>query len=194
MTDLFARDETDETLIPAEHVADALPPINSVARMAAALRAQESRIVANWAVRVSTLPTFRANPDIALDDLQRHIPELLNAALTALATSDPDVDPEPIERATAIAAAHGATRRREDVAISVMIAEFYALRSEIWNAAWRLAKVSPTLIRHFDVRLSETFFDLVGAAAEAWVATAPAVLPSPSRSEAESIHETSPKG
>src|SRR5687768_5931520 len=82
--------EGDETPIDEELIATPTP----LARVTLELQEQSSRIVANWALRVSTFPTFRATPDINLAQLQEGVPELLDAVLAAIASPDPALDPD----------------------------------------------------------------------------------------------------
>ncbi|HEY7031150.1 MAG TPA: hypothetical protein VH482_07490 [Thermomicrobiales bacterium] len=142
------------------------------ARVAVLLRGQASRIVANWVLRAANLPAFRATPNLALAGLQDAIPALLEASLTALAYSDPTMDPEPIGRALELAAEHGQTRADEGFGIGVLLAEYQHLRMEVWNALWRIVDADPALAdvpRELQARLSSTFDSLAAAAAEAWV-------------------------
>lgn len=152
-----------------EEIEDSVVAVPNVAFM---LRGQASRIVANWALRVATLPAFRAMPELALDDVQRHIPDVLDMALTAIATSDPTMDPGPLERATELARAHGRARLLDDFTIGDVLAEFNALRRELWSAIWRAVTSTPESIpflRELSVRVAETFDAISTAAAEAWV-------------------------
>ncbi len=144
----------------------------AVPNIAFLLRTQAARIVANWALRVATLPAFRAMPELALDDVQRHIPDVLDMALTAIATSDPTMDPGPLERATDLARSHGRARLLDDFTIGDVMAEFSALRREIWSAIWRVVTDTPNSIQflqELSVRVGETFDAISTAAAEAWV-------------------------
>jgi hypothetical protein len=137
------------------------------------LREQKTRIVANWALRVANLPAFRAMPDLGLDDVQRRIPALLDGALAAMATSDPTMDPGPIERAADMAAAHGRARLLADFGIGDVLTEFHTLRNEVWSALWRVVETSDksfSSVRDLDDRLRETFDVIEIAAAEAWAA------------------------
>jgi hypothetical protein len=141
-------------------------------RVVAEVRRQKNRIVANWALRVANMPAFRAMPSLRLDDVQRHIPLLLDGALTALATSDPTMDPEPLARASELASAHGRARLDDEFGIGDLLAEFQALRREVWSAIWRVVErngESMGLLRELDRRLSETFDAITISAAEAWV-------------------------
>lgn len=143
----------------------------SMPLLVASLREQKSRIVANWALRVATLPAFRAMPKLGLEEVQRHIPQILESALSAIATSDPTMDPGPIERASELAASHGKARLQDDFGIGDVLSEFHALRREVSAALWRVVAPADqplTALREVDARLSETFDALVIAAAEAW--------------------------
>jgi hypothetical protein len=141
-------------------------------RIAALLRGQSSRIVANWVLRAANLPAFRATPNLALDQLEQGIPALLDAALTAIASSDPTMDPEPLARALDLAEDHGRTRADEGFGVGVLLAEYQQLRMEVWNALWRIVDGDPALAgvpRELQSRLSSTFDSLAATAAEAWV-------------------------
>jgi hypothetical protein len=143
------------------------------ARAAAVLRDQASRIAANWVLRVANLPAFRALPDLTLSQLQDTIPEILDAALVAIATSDPSVDPEPLQRALDLAAKHGSKRADEGFSIGDVLAEFQQLRTEVWAALWRILEgdeLPSDTLRALQGRLSHTFDSLMIAAAESWVA------------------------
>lgn len=140
-------------------------------RAAALLRGQASRIVANWVLRAANLPAFRAVPNLALDQLQDAIPALLDAALTAIASSDPTMDPEPLARAMELAEDHGRTRAKEGFSIGVLLTEYQHLRMEVWTALWRVAPdpATATVPRDLQIRINSTFDSLAAAAAEGWV-------------------------
>ena len=143
----------------------------AVPRIVAQVWEQKSRIIANWLLRVANLPAFRAMPDLRLEDVQRHIPEVLDGALTAIATSDPTLDPEPLARATNLASAHGRARLSDDFSVGDVLAEFHALRREVGSALWRVVdgdSGSIAILREIDTRLSTTFDAIAIAAAEAW--------------------------
>lgn len=149
--------------------------MRDVPRVVAEARRQKSRIIANWALRVANMPAFRAMPNLPLDDVQRHIPLVLDGALTAIATSDPTMDPEPLARAAELAGAHGRARLQDEFGVGDVLAEFHALRREVWSALWRVAELdgqSFDLLRELDLRLSATFDSITISAADAW-ATAP---------------------
>jgi hypothetical protein len=143
----------------------------AVPRIAAQVWEQKSRIIANWALRVANLPAFRAMPDLRLEDVQRHIPEVLDGALTAIATSDPTLDPEPLSRAADLASAHGRARLSDDFSVGDVLAEFHALRREVGSALWRVVDGdggSTAILQEIDTRLNSTFDAIAIAAAEAW--------------------------
>ncbi|MEA2583174.1 MAG: RsbT co-antagonist protein rsbRD N-terminal domain [Thermomicrobiales bacterium] len=147
-------------------------PATTPGRVAALLRGQASRIVANWVLRAANLPAFRATPNLTLDRLQDAIPSLLDASLTAIASSDPTMDPEPLARALDLAAEHGRSRAGEGFGIGVLLAEYQHLRMEIWNSLWRIVDADPTMAsvpRELQSRLTSIFDSLAAAAAEAWV-------------------------
>ncbi len=147
------------------------PRVTPVARIIAGLREQQTRVIANWAVRVSTLPVFRASPGLGLDDIQRDIPALLDAALAAVEVGDHAVDDLPLEQASTLAARHAAARHAHGFGLPVVLAEMHALRQETWSALWRMMERAPNLLgslREVERRLSETFDSLAIAAAEGW--------------------------
>ncbi len=157
---------------PFEPVAIEAP--SPAARAATLLRDQAARIMANWALRVANLPAFRARPDLSLSQLQDTIPEILDAALVAMATSDPTVDPESLQRALDLAAMHGRKRAEESFAIGDLLEEYQQLRAEVWAALWRVIEGDAQLfdaLRALQERLSHTFDSLMIAAAESWVTT-----------------------
>jgi hypothetical protein len=161
-TDTFLADET---------IADA-EPNRAIASIVSAVGEQRARIIANWALRVATLPAFRALPNLALDEVQRHIPELLDGALAAIAISDPQLDPEPLQRAEQLAAAHGRARLRDGFRVGDLLTEFHALRRETVAAIERVADelmIEPDpFVRVLQQRLRETLDALTVAAANAW--------------------------
>src|SRR5262245_33969470 len=108
-----------------------------LARVTLELHEQSSRILANWALRVSTLPAFRATPDLNLAQLQNDMPALLDAVLAAVATPDPALDPETQARVAELATGHGRTRAADGFAIGVLISELNELRAELWAAILR---------------------------------------------------------
>jgi hypothetical protein len=140
-------------------------------RVAALLREQTGRIIANWVVRIANMPAFRAMPTLALDQLQDAIPELLDAVLFAIASSDPTMDAEPLDRALHLADEHGRRRARQNLAIGVVLAEYQQLRAEVWLALWREVDANPELAdapRMIQSRLNFAFGGLDVAAAEGW--------------------------
>jgi hypothetical protein len=148
----------------------ALP--SPMGRVTTRLQADSARLVANWALRVANLPAFRATPDLNLTDLRDVMPEVLAAALSAMAGSDVELDPEPVARACDAAAGHGAARARAGFGIGALLEEYNQLRAVIWAAIWRMAQEQPDLapaLRDIQPRLSRTFGDVTIAAAEAWV-------------------------
>jgi hypothetical protein len=143
----------------------------AVPRIAAQVWEQKNRIIANWALRVANLPAFRAMPHLRLEDVQRHIPEVLDGALTAIATSDPALDPAPLARAMNLASAHGRARLYDDFSVGDVLAEFHALRREVGSALWRVVDgdgASTEILREIDTLLNTTFDAIAIAAAEAW--------------------------
>jgi hypothetical protein len=103
------------------------------------------------------------------------MPELLDAAIAAIAASDPALEPSVQERADEIAAAHGQRRAIDGYSIGVLISELQALRAEIWAAILRVVETDPALSEvpiTMQDRLTRTFDPLIVEAAETWVATA----------------------
>lgn len=149
--------------------------VQAIPRLVYRVRDQRARIVANWTLRVATLPAFRATPNLGLRDVERRIPEVLEGALISIATSDSTLDPAPLERATVLAAAHGESRLQDAFGAGDVIAEFNALRREVWSALWRIVETeaeSIALVRELDVRIATTFDALTVAAADAWARAA----------------------
>jgi hypothetical protein len=162
--------EGDETPFDEELIATPTP----LARVTLELQEQSSRIVANWALRVSTFPTFRATPDINLAQLQEGVPELLDAVLAAIASPDPALDPDIQTRIAELASAHGHKRTSEGFAIGVLISELNELRAELWAAILRISEDDLTLTGTpllLQERIAGTFDPLIVDAAEAWVET-----------------------
>jgi hypothetical protein len=165
----------DPSVVAAAEIGYGEPRMGAAAVQARAvglLRAQSSRIVANWVLRAANLPAFRATPNLALDNLQDAVPSLLDAALSAIAYADPTMDPEPLGDALELAEAHGRKRADEGFGIGVLLAEYQHLRMEVWTALWRIVDADPVLAavpRELQSRLSSSFDSLAAAAAEAWV-------------------------
>jgi hypothetical protein len=148
-------------------------------RVVESLREHEPRIVANWAVRISTLPAFRATPEIQLGELESRIPELLSAVLSVITVADVAVDALPLERAQGIAIEHGRSRCRSGFSIGELIAGLQMLRQEVWTSAWRSGdpgSLRRGSYREFETRLNAAFDSIIVAAAEAWVVEGRLVL------------------
>jgi hypothetical protein len=162
--------EGAENLQPDEEPTSAGP--TPLARVTMELQEQASRILANWALRVSTLPAFRAAPNINLAQLQNDMPELLDAVLAAIATPDPALDPDRQSRVADLATGHGRMRAADGFSIGVLISELNELRAELWAAILRITEDdlklagTPLLLQE---RLSGTFDPMIVEAAEAWV-------------------------
>ena len=143
--------------------------------VASALRDASSRILDNWAIRVSTMPLFRAIPDLTLADLRQRMPDVLDAALLAVTSSSFAVDLMPLDDAIARGEEHG--RSRSDVAsLDVVLAEFPALRREVRHQLWRVAEAivwdserREQIVRDLDDRLATVLDEIEQAAAVAWV-------------------------
>jgi len=143
--------------------------------VASALRDASPRILDNWAIRVSTMPLFRAIPHLTLADLRQRMPEVLDAALLAVTSSAFAVDLMPLDDAIARGEEHG--RARSDVAsLDVVLAEFHALRREVRSQLWRVADAlvvdhgrREQIVRDLDDRLTTVLDGIEQAAAVAWV-------------------------
>ncbi len=143
--------------------------------VASALRDASPRILDNWAIRVSTMPLFRAIPDLTLADLRQRMPDVLDAALLAVTSSSFAVDLMPLGDAVARGEEHG--RARRDVAsLDVVLAEFHALRREVRGQLWRVAEAlvwdherREQIVRDLDDRLTTVLDEIEQAAAVAWV-------------------------
>lgn len=163
--------EDEESPLSEEELIAATPQPS--ARVSQGMRDQSGRILANWSMRVTTIPEFRATPDINLAQLQEGMPELLEAALAAIAASDPAIDSAVQTRADELATAHGRRRASEGFSIGVLIAELQELRAELWAAILRIVEIDPALsdvLITIQERLGRTFDPLIVEAAEAWVA------------------------
>lgn len=141
----------------------------TAARLANSLRDESVRILANWSMRVATLPVFRALPEIALDELQQDVPQLLGAILRAVSVAQYELDPAPMDEASATAAAHG-LERAGSIPVEALMTEFQALQREVRNALWRLAPDVPvSTIHELDDRLNDVFEASERSAVVAWV-------------------------
>jgi hypothetical protein len=166
-----AFDNADTELSEEELIAAAPQP---TARVTLGLQEQASRILANWSLRVSTIPEFRATPNINLAQLQEGMPELLDVATMAISASDPTLDPEIQIRAAELATTHGQRRATAGFSIGLLIAELHELRAELWAAILRIVETDPELAEipaTMQDRLARTFDPLIVDAAEAWVET-----------------------
>src|SRR3954447_13592479 len=119
-----APDDRDNSLDLELSAADLIAAVpEPAARVSQEIREQSSRILANWSLRVTTIPEFRATPDVNLAQLQEGIPELLDAAIASIAASDPALDPAMQERADDLATTHGQRRAHDGYSIGVLISE-----------------------------------------------------------------------
>ena len=155
--------------------ADGIVPMTNLAesvvtmRLAESLREESALILANWSMRVATMPSFRALPEIALDELQQDIPRLLMAIMRAVDVSPYELDSAPLDEATATAEAHG-RMRAASIPVDALMAEFQALQREVRNALWRIsAEVAGTVVRELDDRLNDVFESAERSAVSGWV-------------------------
>lgn len=146
----------------------------SVRRITAELRAAAGRIFANWVVRVTNLPHYRAQPDVRLSDLKTGMPELVIAAIDALTAHDPTLRAEP-NAAAAAAVTLSRSRAAHGCSLSDILAELQELRVEFFAAFWRMIDSSPTsdLLGSAPRELMERFIRLGGelliAVSQDWV-------------------------
>ena len=146
-----------------------VPASMSAIRLAGAIREDSVRILANWSMRISTLPAFRAIPELALDELQQDVPELLEAILNAVNLSPYELDPIPMEDVTNRAEAHGA-RRSFTFPIDCVLSEIQVLQREVRNAIWRNSQdATPAVLHEFDERVNEVFELAERGVVVAWV-------------------------
>lgn len=164
--------DSGTSLDPGEPLIAATP--TPMGRLVTTLQESAPRLVANWALRVANLPAFRATPDLNLAELRDTMPEVLDAALRAMADVGTVPDPDTAARACDAAAAHGAARARAGFGIGALLHEYHQLRAEVWSAIWRLVDQDPDLepaVRAAQPRVSQTFSAVTVAAAEAWADT-----------------------
>ena len=152
-------------IVPMANLSESITTI----RLAGSLRDESVRILANWSMRVATLPVFRALPEIALDELQQDIPQLLDAIMQAVSVSPYELDLAPRDETEAAADAHGRNRAGV-IPVDALLAEFQALQREVRNALWRISpNVDVTLVHELDDRLNEVFEAAERRAVAAWV-------------------------
>lgn len=152
-------------IVPAADISGTVSTI----RLAGLIRDDSARILANWSMRIATLPVFRALPDLALDELQQDMPELLDAILMAVSVSPYELDEAPIEDAARKAAAHGA-KRAGSFPIDVVLSEIQMLQREVRNALWRFSNGTAVAnVHELDERLNEVFDVAARSGAAAWV-------------------------
>ncbi|HEV2107295.1 MAG TPA: RsbRD N-terminal domain-containing protein [Thermomicrobiales bacterium] len=147
-------------------------PARRVASIIELLRGDADRIVANWVLRVANMPAFRAWPDLGLDQLKDAVPDLIDATMTAMSTTEPERDLEPRARAVEIAAELGRGRGRDGFPIGAVLAEFQTLREELRSALSRVVGDDPArydVARNLEEQLIQTVDAAVIEAAEAWV-------------------------
>ena len=154
-----------EELVPIGDI----PGTISTIRLAEAVQDDATRVLANWSMRIATLPVFRAVPELALDELQQDMPQLFDAILGAVRVSPYELDPAPREAAAAMAAAHGA-KRSHAFAVDSVLSEIQVLQREVRNALWRHSTdVSVEVVHELDERLNEVFELAERSAVAAWV-------------------------
>ena len=146
-----------------------IPANVSAIRLAGLVRDDSSRILANWSMRVATVPSFRAIPELALTELQEDMPELLASIMIAVNRYPYEFSTEPMEDVAQKAAAHGEIRA-ENFPVDVVLSEIQVLQREVRNAVWRNASdFPPTVLHEFDDRLNEVFELAERSIVAAWV-------------------------
>lgn len=141
-----------------------------VARLAAALTDDCSRILINWSMRLATLPVVRAQPELALDDLQQHVPELLDAILHMLTLAPYEIETAPLEQAASLARSHGASRA-VIFPIDAVLAEMQMLHREVRTAIWRhVDGIRTDAVHEVAEHLSDVFDQMTQEAATGWLA------------------------
>jgi hypothetical protein len=146
-----------------------IPATVTAIRLAGLIRDDSVRILANWSMRIATLPVFRALPELALGELQEDMPDLLDALLKAVSVSPYELDPAPMEHVAQRADAHG-VKRASTFPIDVVLSEIQALQREVRNAIWRNAQeVTVQVVHEFDERLNEVFEIAERSVVAAWV-------------------------
>jgi hypothetical protein len=135
-------------------------PGTGSARLAATLIDDCSRILINWSMRLATLPVVRAQPELALDDLQQDMPELLDAILRTLTLAPFEIETAPLESAAELARTHGAGRAAI-FPIDAVLAEVQMLHREVRNAIWRNVDGIPSDAIHEVAELLSDVFDRI---------------------------------
>lgn len=154
-----------DEIVPIADISESVTAI----RLAGLIREDSGRILANWSLRIATLPIFRALPELALDELQEDMPELLGAVLNAVSVSPHELDPAPMEAVARQAEAHG-VKRAGAFPIDVVLSEIQVLQREVRSAIWRHARDVPVQVIHeFDERLNDAFEIAEQSVVAAWV-------------------------
>lgn len=157
-----------------------VPANVSAIRLVGLIRDDASRILANWSMRITTLPAFRAVPDLALDELQEDMPDLLESILEAVSLSPYEFDPLPMEAVARKAATHGVARAKS-FPVDVVLSEIQVLQREVRTAIWRNASDVPVPVIHeFDERLNDVFELAERSVVASWVSRCEE-LPTPLR-------------
>jgi hypothetical protein len=163
--------EPESAMNPADGILPTgdVPANVSAIRLAGLIRDDASRILANWSMRITTLPAFRAVPELALDELQEDMPDLLESIVEAVSLSPYEFDPMPMEIVARKAATHGVARANS-FPVDVVLTEIQILQREVRNAIWRyVADVPVTIIHEFDERLNEVFELAERSVVASWV-------------------------
>ena len=154
-----------DEIVPIGDISTTVTPI----RLAGLIRDDSVRILANWSLKIATLPIFRALPDLALGELQEDMPDLLDAVLKAVSVSPHELDPAPMEVVAQQADAHG-VKRADTFPVDVVLSEIQVLQREVRNAIWRNADDIPVQdVHEFDERLNDIFEIAERSVVAAWV-------------------------
>ena len=143
--------------------------ITGEARLAAALSDDCARILINWSMRLATLPVVRAQPELALEDLQQEMPGLLDAILHTLKVASFEIESAPLETASNLARTHGASRS-VIFTIDAVLAEMQMLHREVRKAIWRhVDGISAEAAHNVAELLSDVFDRVAQDAATGWL-------------------------
>jgi len=158
----------------------------------AELRGDAGRIFANWVVRVTNLPQFRARPDLGLAEVKRGMPELVVAAIDALAMPDPVLAPDPNGAAAAAAVALARSRATHGFALGEVLTDVQELCHELSAAVWRAVDAAPgreDALRDLIDRALVLGGDLLIAVSHDWVARISDQPPPPASAAAAALSE-----
>jgi len=145
-----------------------------LARAAAALRRDRTRVLLRWVQRLSALEVFRRHPDLPLAALQGQGMALLDgiAAALELQSSSLTVAAATVGSGSEAARAHARLRRAQGARAGDLAREAAALRREAWRAARVDADDKTTLddawdvLRRIDAAIDEALYAMLDAWSE----------------------------